>query len=372
MAGAMACTTVQVHLSRRCNLACAHCYTASGPREREELDPDRLIRFLGEAAAQGYRTVSFSGGEPFLYPQFVTVLEAARDLGLRRLAITNGTVMQPGRAGVLHLLDLVAVSVDGPPDVHNALRRSPTAFARMEQGLERVRASGIPFGLSHTVTRESLPHLPWMVDYAIAQGAQLVQLHPLGLVGAASGGGLTGLDGEMLARTHLTALALRAEYGARIAIHADLFNRTILAERPDLVIPSVPERGGAEDRAGDRAEDRTAPAPLADIINPLILMSNGDVSPICHALRPTLRLGNIGDDALAAMSLRYQKGPLAELQNLCATLFAEVVAEADPWPWLNWYELLEQRGAVELAEAAAQIDATAQRSISASPALMAG
>lgn len=74
MVGAIASKTVQVHLNRRCNLACAHCYSASGPRETEQLPAGALIDFLEEAANEGYGVVAFSGGEPFLYDDFAAVL----------------------------------------------------------------------------------------------------------------------------------------------------------------------------------------------------------------------------------------------------------------------------------------------------------
>jgi len=336
LVGAIASKTVQVHLNRRCNLSCAHCYSKSGPSEREQLAAPALIAFLAEAAAEGYGVVAFSGGEPFLYPDFVEVLEAARELGLRRLAVTNGTILTGDRVAALPLLDLVAVSVDGSEAVHNRLRRSPTAFARMRKGLDVIRAAGLSFGIAHTVTRDSLPDLPWMAAFAAEQGAGVLQLHPLGLVGAAEGmaagtGGAAGsaaLDGETLARTWLAALALQAEYGDRLVIHVDLFNRRTLAERPELVVPG--DGGGAG-------------APLSEAINPLILMSNGDLSPICHAIGEDFRIGHLGGGSLAGMGRRYRREGLADLRALCRMLWEEVTADAEGWPYLNWYELLETR-----------------------------
>lgn len=334
MVGAIASKTVQVHLNRRCNLACAHCYSASGPRETEQLAAGALIDFLGEAANEGYGVVAFSGGEPFLYDDFAAVLAAAKRLGLRRLAVTNGTVLTGRRAAALALLDLVAVSVDGREAVHNRIRRSPTAFARMLKGLAVVRGAGLPFGIAHTVTRDSLPDLPWMAEFAVEQGARILQLHPLGMVGAAEAGlAGGGLDGEILARTWLTALALQADYGDRLTIHVDLFNRATLAARPDLVVP------GEGDEAGNPR--------LSDILNPLVVMANGDLSPICHAMDPSLRLGRLGSEPLSDIARRFRGATLGDLRALCQNLWQEVVDDADGWPYLNWYELLETRAQLQ-------------------------
>jgi organic radical activating enzyme len=74
----------------QCNLSCPHCCV---PIEW----PDRLpipvaLRFLEDAAAQGISIIGFTGGEPFLYPEFLhTLCRRAAELGLRFDKImTNG------------------------------------------------------------------------------------------------------------------------------------------------------------------------------------------------------------------------------------------------------------------------------------------
>src|SRR5438093_1921260 len=146
----MSAKTVQVHLNRLCNLSCAHCYSRSGPSEHETLDPQIVYDFLRDARSLGYDVVAFSGGEPFLYPRFNDVLACASKLGFAAIAVTNGTLLTGDRGECLKRLNLVGVSVDGPEHIHNAIRRSPTAFSRMAAGLDRLRAIGVPFGIAHT------------------------------------------------------------------------------------------------------------------------------------------------------------------------------------------------------------------------------
>lgn len=74
----------------RCNLACAHCRVARVP---EELAAADAVAFLREAAERGVGRLGFSGGEPFLRPDFLRELCAeAVSLGLLfdRL-MTNGS-----------------------------------------------------------------------------------------------------------------------------------------------------------------------------------------------------------------------------------------------------------------------------------------
>jgi MoaA/NifB/PqqE/SkfB family radical SAM enzyme len=50
---------LQVHPSRRCNLRCRHCYTASGPGERGALDVATLAGAMRDAAGLGYAEIVF-------------------------------------------------------------------------------------------------------------------------------------------------------------------------------------------------------------------------------------------------------------------------------------------------------------------------
>src|SRR5437762_8640702 len=80
----------------QCNLTCPHCCV---PIEW----PDRLpipvaVRFLEQAAEFGIDVIGFTGGEPFLYPEFVIALtRRAADLGFRfDKVMTNGVWFESG------------------------------------------------------------------------------------------------------------------------------------------------------------------------------------------------------------------------------------------------------------------------------------
>lgn len=74
----------------QCNLDCPHCCVPIEWPDR--LDIPTAIRFLGSAHRYGIRTVGFTGGEPFLYVEFlVAVIRRAAELGFRfDKVMTNG------------------------------------------------------------------------------------------------------------------------------------------------------------------------------------------------------------------------------------------------------------------------------------------
>ena len=226
---------VQLHPTLRCNLACRHCYSTSGPANRAGLSTATLTGVLDDAAALGFESVSVSGGEPFLFPDLAVVLRHAKSLGLRTAVTTNGTCFGGGRlAAAAPWLDLVAISCDGPPELHNDVRASPTAFHRLHTGLDQIRQTGVLFGLIHTITRRSWPELGWLGRFAAEEGASLLQLHPVETAGRARGADDLRLDGAELAKAWLTTRALAIEYRERFAVHVDMLTRRALLARPDL------------------------------------------------------------------------------------------------------------------------------------------
>jgi uncharacterized Fe-S cluster-containing radical SAM superfamily protein len=127
-------TTLWINTGTLCNLTCAHCYIESSPRN------DRLAyitaaeagAYLDEIAALalGTEEIGFTGGEPFMNPDIIAMLDDALSRGHRALVLTNA--MKPmghHRAALLDLKDrfgdalVLRVSVDHyTPALHEAER----------------------------------------------------------------------------------------------------------------------------------------------------------------------------------------------------------------------------------------------------------
>src|SRR5580704_13350210 len=66
----------------QCNLSCPHCCVPIEWTDR--LDIAAALRFLEEAHRFGINLLGFTGGEPFLYPEFlIAVSRRAATLGFR-------------------------------------------------------------------------------------------------------------------------------------------------------------------------------------------------------------------------------------------------------------------------------------------------
>ncbi len=93
-----------------CNIECANCYIESSPSNDRlaYLTADEVSAYLDEIddLALGAREIGFTGGEPFLNPQFLDMLEESLDRGHEVLVLTNAMrpMMRPAvRARLLEI-----------------------------------------------------------------------------------------------------------------------------------------------------------------------------------------------------------------------------------------------------------------------------
>jgi MoaA/NifB/PqqE/SkfB family radical SAM enzyme len=135
-------------VSERCDTACGFCaYDASLRRTRRELREAEALRFgalLAEFARACGREVllAWLGGEPWLWPPLESATRALRSRGLRMALTSNGRAFaDPARLRfAVEQLDELTLSLDGPPALHDQLRRSPGLGAIVVDALRKLRA----------------------------------------------------------------------------------------------------------------------------------------------------------------------------------------------------------------------------------------
>ncbi len=279
----------------------------------------------------GYQVISFSGGEPFLYSGLREVLRHAKSLGLRTTVTTNGYFLQPRRLEPLrNFVDVLAVSLDGPPELHNRLRGSERAFDRLCAGLKSLRTSGLNFGFIHTLTQETWEHLSWIAEFAAASGARLLQLHPLEMAGRAEGRlGALCAEEDGLAKAYLVATALAAKYSGTMTVQVDLLHRDQVMRAPALVY------------ADELAHGWNAIAP-ADLLGLIVVEADGAVVPISYGFSRRYQICSLHVQRLEQGWRSFLHEGYPEFRQLCRDLFEEITSP-DRKPLFNWHERVVAR-----------------------------
>jgi len=229
-----------VVLTHACNLDCVHCYDRSrrGARPGVELLP-RVESMLGGFGDARPYVVLISGGEPLTDPRWRQVVQSVKAHGYGVELFTNGfRGQQVVGAGV----ERVHTSLDGPPLVHNSLRRSSTAFAGFESLMGALRGSGTPCSVQVTVSRLNVAHLGETLD--LLGGYEVVSevsVEPM-LVHSAALGGL-GFDLEALRADRflpqIVSFMERAHYRRRVRWNV-VEGRELLSRDPASLASELP------------------------------------------------------------------------------------------------------------------------------------
>jgi MoaA/NifB/PqqE/SkfB family radical SAM enzyme len=210
-------------LTDHCNLACAHCCTNSSPQVSREHDAglSDIVRSIREFEEAGVKEVYFSGGEPFVRPDFVDILEAACEQPVEVFVATNGTLVTPERLRRIAAMRVrtLTISLDGhTAELHNFLRRSETAFSRAVQGIRYCVEEGVPIRVSHMITPENSGRIGEFCDFVVGLGVTSIALHAIIPAGRAREERETIL-GEGTEDPILEAiLAAQAQYGDAVKI----------------------------------------------------------------------------------------------------------------------------------------------------------
>jgi uncharacterized Fe-S cluster-containing radical SAM superfamily protein len=139
-----------------CNLACDYCCARSSPRAAARRLPAGVARrACEEFAGLGGSEILITGGEPFLDPDLVELVEAAARWAPVTI-LTNAMVFGRGsRRRMLEALDrsrvTMQVSLDsGTPELHDR-HRGAGSFARARAGIASLRELGFKVRVTATV-----------------------------------------------------------------------------------------------------------------------------------------------------------------------------------------------------------------------------
>lgn len=152
--------TLWVNTGTLCNITCANCYIESSPRNDRlaYISQAEVANYLDEIdrADLGTRLIGFTGGEPFMNPEFMAILDDCLTRGFEVLVLTNA--MKPMRQKYAELLDLrarhdngslvIRVSIDHYTRAVHETERGVSTWQPMIDGLIWLRDNGFTINIA--------------------------------------------------------------------------------------------------------------------------------------------------------------------------------------------------------------------------------
>ncbi|NLZ96701.1 MAG: radical SAM protein [Candidatus Magasanikbacteria bacterium] len=149
-----------------CSFQCPFCLSGAGSGQRASLPVMLIEKLVIEIQELGVMYVKIGGGDPFLHPDFETIINLLRSAGCFLTISTNSALIKP------QIVDLLAkakvrtsVSIEGMEVVNDRLRGSGH-FQKALNVLETLKKGGVNVLLRTTLLRQNLDDIPKLVNLA--------------------------------------------------------------------------------------------------------------------------------------------------------------------------------------------------------------
>ncbi len=170
--------SLELELSRVCNLRCIYCYASSGVALENELSQDEIFSVIDQAIELGVKKIIvLGGGEPLLYPYLFEVIEYIRKKKKVVDLFTNGLCMTPEVAKKLFDLGVgVVLKMNSRnPEVQDFLAGKKGTYTAIVEGLQALQEAGYPdeehaLGVETIICQQNYDELPDLWRWARKEG----------------------------------------------------------------------------------------------------------------------------------------------------------------------------------------------------------
>lgn len=159
------------NLTNVCNRDCIYCFRELIEHARP-LEDNMVI--LNKLYLSGVKSITYSGGEPFIYNGILELMEYAKNLGITNRIITNGKMLTKENVKVyLKDVDKLTFSIDSPSDYVNArCGCGKDHYKHIKEILPYIRESfpDLPIEINTVATNLNLQEVDFMFE---AVGSEL-------------------------------------------------------------------------------------------------------------------------------------------------------------------------------------------------------
>ncbi|QNI33758.1 radical SAM protein [Alloacidobacterium dinghuense] len=225
-----------LNVHERCNCRCLMCDIWKRSNAGE-LTTEELTRHRESIINLGVRQVVLTGGEPLLHSHLEALCSFLRECGVTITLLSTGLLLKKRAELVATLTDEVIVSLDGPEEIHDRVRRVRGGFQLIRDGILALRQlnPSLPIRGRSTVQRANYSSLRQTVQAARSLGLDSISFLAADVTSQAFNRELV-WPGERQNEIALSAteiLVLEREIDLLISEHGNDFNSRFIVESPE-------------------------------------------------------------------------------------------------------------------------------------------
>lgn len=193
-------------------------------------------RLVDEIAGHKIRFILIRGGEPFLFPGIIELLDYINSKGLFMSIDTNGTTLEKYAEDLVRLGNMhITFSVDGPEEIHDEVRGLQGSFQKTKQNIELLgrldTGQKISKSICFTISKYSYHGLGQMPEVARSLGIKSINIVPYYYFSPDTG---KRYEHELQQLSGCTAYAWKGFEQDDSGIDFDIFRKQLAAYYADL------------------------------------------------------------------------------------------------------------------------------------------
>jgi radical SAM protein with 4Fe4S-binding SPASM domain len=150
-------TQFQVELTSRCNERCVHCYIPHKSKIND-IAPSLFYDVLDQCRDMGVLSLTLSGGEPLLHPNFVDFMRKTKEYDfsinvLSNLTLLNDEIITEMKANRLSSVQVSLYSMDSV--IHDSITKLPNSFYKTRDAILKLIENDIPLQISCPVMKQN-------------------------------------------------------------------------------------------------------------------------------------------------------------------------------------------------------------------------
>lgn len=150
-----------------CNEKCSFCPCTNEEKKGEKIvDIDSAHIILNQLQEKNCKSITISGGEPTLHPNFVEIVSYAQNSGMYVTVLSNGEMLAD-KHFVLKIknnvdmsrLRIITTLHSSKPDMHEKVNGIEGSFQRSIEGIMNIHNIGGKIEIKHCITKENVKEL---------------------------------------------------------------------------------------------------------------------------------------------------------------------------------------------------------------------
>ena len=162
---------VSIDITNRCNLRCDYCYFyESDAAVKNELTTGEWLDFFDQLKQHRVVKVVLAGGEPFIRPDFLTLLQGVAQNRMRYTILTNGTLLKEPMVEQIAAekrCDAVQISIDGhTASIHDSFR-GRGSFEKAVIGIRLLQKYQVPVTVRCTIHKKNYKYIKEIAEFLL-------------------------------------------------------------------------------------------------------------------------------------------------------------------------------------------------------------